>query len=64
MQELRTHILVRTCVNRLIEDGSITTADRMSAVEPKGSHCIELQDADGNKAKIPLTIKYQQINVL
>lgn len=63
-QELGTHFLVRTCVNRLIEDGSSTIADKMSAVELKGLHRIELQDADGNKTEIPLAIKYQQINVL
>lgn len=63
-QELGTHFLVRTCVNRLIEDGSSTIADKMNTVELKGLHRIELQDADGNKTEVPLAIKYQHINVL
>lgn len=63
-QELGTHFLVRTCVNRLIEDGSSTIADKMNTVEFKGLHRIELQDADGNKTEVPLAIKYQHINVL
>ena len=56
--------MVRTCVNRLIEDGSTTIADKMNTVELKGLHRIELQDADGNKTEVPLAIKYQHINVL
>lgn len=63
-KELNTHFLVRTCVDRLIEDGKRTIADEMSIIEPKGSHNIEMQDADGNKIEVELEIRYQLINVL
>lgn len=63
-RELNTHFLVRTCVDRLIEDGKRTIADEMSITEPSGIHTIELQDADGNRKEIKLEIKYQRINVL
>lgn len=63
-KELNTHFLVRTCVDRLIEDGKRTIADEMSITEPNGIHTIELQDADGNKKEIKLKIKYRRINVL
>lgn len=63
-KELNTHFLVRTCVDRLIEDGRRTIADEMSIIEPKGTHKIEIQDADGNKIEIELEIRYQLINVL
>lgn len=63
-KELNTHFLVRTCVDRLIEDGKRTIADEMSVVEPQGLHKIEVQDADGNKIEVELEIRYQLINVL
>ena len=62
--ELNTHFLVRTCVDRLIEDGKRTVADEMSIVEPKGMHQFEIQDADGNTTEIELEIRYQCIKVL
>ena len=35
-KELNTHFLVRTCVDRLIEDGKRTIAAEMAVFEPKG----------------------------
>lgn len=63
-KELNTLSLVRTCVDRLIEDGTPTIADEISTIEPQGLHTIELQDAEGNKTEVKLDIKYQLINVL
>jgi Transposase DNA-binding len=63
-KELNTHFLVRTCVDRLIEDGTRTIADEMSVMKPKGLHTIEVQDTDGNKIEVELEIRYQLINVM
>lgn len=63
-KELNTHFLVRTCVDRLIEDGKQTISDEMNVIKPQGLHKIEIQDADGNKNQVELEIKYRLINVL
>ncbi|MFA6303226.1 MAG: IS4 family transposase [Legionella sp.] len=63
-KELNTHFLVRTCVDRLIEDGKRTIADEMSLVEPRGLHKIEIQDGEGNKTEVELEIRYQCIKIL
>jgi hypothetical protein len=63
-QELGTHFLVRTCVDRLTGDGDHTIADEMDEVDPKGHHCIEVRDNNGDPANVVLEIKYRRIRVL
>jgi hypothetical protein len=63
-QELGTHFLVRTCVDRLAGDGDHTIADEMDEVEAKGFHCIEVRDNNGDPADAVLEIKYRRIRVL
>jgi hypothetical protein len=63
-QELGTHFLVRTCVDRLAGDGDHTIADEMDEVEAKGLHCIEVRDSNGDPAGVVLEIKYRRIRVL
>jgi hypothetical protein len=63
-QELGTHFLVRTCVDRLAGDGNHTIADEMDEVEAKGLHCIEVRDNNGDPADAVLEIKYRRIRVL
>jgi hypothetical protein len=63
-QEAGTKFLVRTCVDRLAKDGNTTIARVMRRVEVKGTHEIEVQDADGKKDKAILEIKYETIRVL
>src|SRR5204863_3069456 len=45
--ELGTHFLVRTCVDRLIEDGSRTVAAAMDESTVKGVHRISVRGHDG-----------------
>lgn len=59
-QELGTHFVVRTCVNRLAGDGKHTVATEMAEVEVAGHHRVEI--ADGSWAT--LALKYKRINVL
>jgi hypothetical protein len=63
-EELGTKFLVRTCVDRLAKDGSTTINRVMKRVKVKGTHEIEVQDADGKKDKAILEIKYETIRVL
>jgi Transposase DNA-binding len=59
-QELGTHFVVRTCVNRLAGNGKHTVATEMAEVAVAGYHRFEI--ADGNWAK--LALKFKRINVL
>ena len=59
-QELGTHFVVRTCVNRLAGDGKHTVATEMAETAIAGHHEFEI--ADGSWAK--LALKFKRVNVL
>jgi hypothetical protein len=63
-QEIGTHFLVRTCVDRLAGDGDRTVADEMDEVETKGLHRIEVRDNNGDLAEAVLELKYRRVHVL
>jgi hypothetical protein len=63
-EELHTKFLVRTCVDRLAEDGGTTINRVMRRLEVKGTHEIEVRDQDGKKGKASIEIKYETIRVL
>jgi Transposase DNA-binding/Transposase Tn5 dimerisation domain len=63
-QEIGTHFLVRTCVDRLAGDGDHTVADEMKRARISGPHRIEVRDADGNPDVAILEIKYKRIRLL
>jgi transposase-like protein len=63
-QEVGTHFLVRTCVDRLAGDGDHTIAEEMDAVAVKGLHRIEVRDSNGDPDKATLEIRYRKIRVL
>jgi Transposase DNA-binding len=63
-QELGTHFVVRTCVDRLAGDGEHTIADEMEEVAVKGLHRIETRDEHGDVCKATLELKYRRIRVL
>jgi hypothetical protein len=63
-QELETHFLVRTCVDRLAGNGDHTIADEMDGVEIKGLHRIEVRDNSGDPSDAVLEIRYRRIRVL
>lgn len=62
--QLGTHFLVRTCVDRLAEDGTHTIAGAMREVRVKGLHRIDVRDAKGNRSEAVLEIRYRRIQVL
>ena len=63
-QELNTHFLIRTCVDRLAGDGNHTIAKEMDEVKVKGLHTVELVDKKGVYSKVKLELRYRRIQVL
>ncbi len=63
-QEAETHFLVRTCVNRLAEDGTHTVSQEMEAVPLRGLHRIKVRDQRGNRSEARLEIRYRRMRVL
>ena len=62
-QEAETHFLVRTCVDRLAEEGTRTISQEMEQVSLKGLHRIEVRDQRGNRSEATLEIRYRRIRV-
>lgn len=63
-EEVGTHFLVRTCVDRLAGDGKHTIADEMNETRVKGLHRIEVRDRNGELSEAVLEIRYRKILVL
>ena len=63
-QEIGTHVLIRTCVDRLAGDGDHTIADEMAEVAVKGLHRIEVRDSNGDPDEAVLEIRYRKIRIL
>jgi hypothetical protein len=63
-QELGTHFLVRTCVNRLAGNGEHTVADEMRETRLKGMHRVEVRDGKGRKETAWVELRYRRIRVL
>jgi hypothetical protein len=63
-QEVETHFLVRTCVDRLAGDGDHTVAEEMDEVAVIGLHRIEVRDSNGDADEAVLEIRYRKIRVL
>jgi hypothetical protein len=62
-REVRTHFLIRTCVDRLAGDGNHTIADEMNEVAVKGLHRIDVRDSNGDPDEAVLEIRYRKIRV-
>jgi hypothetical protein len=63
-QEIGTHFLVRTCVDRMAGDGDHTVADEMDEVTLKGLHRLEVRNSDGDPTKVILEIRYHRLQIL
>ena len=62
--ELGTNFLVRTCANRLAQDGERTIAAPMKKAAVKGRHCIQARNKNGQSYEAELEIKYEALQVL
>lgn len=62
--DLKTHFLVRTCVDRLAGDGQHTISEEMSEVDLKALHLITVRDNKGQPTDAVLELRYCRIRVL
>ena len=62
--DAKTHFLVRTCVDRLAEDGQSTISEEMNDVDLKALHLITVRDEKGQAAEAVLKLRYRRIRVL
>jgi hypothetical protein len=63
-QELGTHFLVRSCVDRLAGDGNHTIADEMKDVAVAGQHQVGVCDSKGRVGTATVEISYRSIHIL
>jgi hypothetical protein len=63
-REAGTHFLVRTCVDRLANDGRRTVARVMARVPVAGQHRIEVTTEDGSAAQAVLKLRYKRVHIL
>ena len=63
-QQAGTHFLVRTCVDRLAEDGSRTVSQEMDKPQSKVLHRVEVRDKQGHSVPATLEIRWRRIRVL
>ena len=63
-QELGTHFVVRSCVDRLAGDGDHTIADEMDEVQVQGVHSVEVRDSKGRVGAAAVELRYRRIRVL
>jgi hypothetical protein len=63
-QELGTHFVVRTCVDRLAGDGEHTISAEMNTAETAGQHAVEVRDEAGDAVTALLDIRFKRIRVL
>ena len=63
-KEAGAHFVVRTCVDRLADDGHRTVAGMMARVPVSGQHRIEVPDAKGRPTTAILQLRFRRIHVL
>jgi hypothetical protein len=62
--ELGTNFLVRTCVDRLAQDGGCTIDAEMKKAPVRGRHRIQARNKLGESYEAELDIKFEQMQVL
>jgi Transposase DNA-binding/Transposase DDE domain len=62
-QEAETHFLVRTCVDRLAEDGTRAISQEMGTPQSKTLHRVEVRDKQGHCTPVTLEIRWRRIRV-
>jgi hypothetical protein len=61
--ELGTKFLIRSCVDRLAEDGATTISKVMAAIQASGTHDIRFRDAQGKGQQAALSIRFATMTV-
>jgi hypothetical protein len=63
-EEIGTHFLVRTCVDRLAGDGTHTVCDAMAEVPVQGRHHVEVRDSHGTLDTAEVELSYRRLRIL
>ena len=63
-QELGTHFLVRSCVDRLAGDGTRTISDIRGEVPVQGRHRVEVRDSQGRLDTAVVQLSYGSLRIL
>ena len=63
-REEGTHFLVRTCVDRLAEDGACTVVEAMESFAVRGTHRLHLKTKDGRPSEAVVEVRYRRLQVL
>jgi len=58
-----TNFLVRSCVDRLAEDGAMTIAQVMAEVQSSGTHEVRFRDTRGNEHRAVLSVRHATMTV-
>ena len=62
-EDLGTSFLVRSCVDRLAEDGGTTIAKVMAEVQSSGTHEVRFRDAQGKDHRAVLSVRHATMTV-
>ncbi|GAB2208963.1 IS4 family transposase [Roseibium sp. ROS1] len=62
-EELGTNFLVRSCVDRLAEDGDTTIARVMAATQSSGRHEVRFRDGKGRMQQAVLVVRHATMTV-
>jgi hypothetical protein len=62
-QKVGTHFLIRSCVDRLAEDGGTTISQVMAETQASGTHDIQFRDDRGNEQQAKLLIRHAAMTV-
>lgn len=62
-EELGTNFLVRSCVDRLAEDGGTTISRVMAQVQSSGTHEVRFRNAQGKDHRAVLSIRHATMTV-
>jgi hypothetical protein len=62
-EESGAKFLLRTCVDRLADDGQRTISAAMKAAKVKARHRVEVRNAEGAVSEATLDVKYQRLRV-
>lgn len=62
-EDLGTNFLVRSCVDRLAEDGGTTIAKVMAQVQSSGTHEVRFRDAQGKDHCAVLSVRHATMTV-
>lgn len=62
-EELGTRFLVRSCVDRLADDGGTTIAKVMAKVQSSGTHKVQFRDAQGKEHCAVLSVRHATMTV-